>query len=54
MPAKYGRYFLQTGVLKALVALATSDKADRSQGQQSTEKRKKWFIGPKEEKKYSQ
>jgi hypothetical protein len=53
MPGKYGTDFLQTGMLKALVVLATFDEAARSQGQRSAERREKWFRGAKEEKKYT-
>lgn len=41
-------------MLKALLILTNFDKAARSQGQRSTERKKKWFSGPKEEKKHIQ
>lgn len=36
------------------VSLAIFDEAARSQGQRSSERRKKWFRGLKEDKHYSQ
>lgn len=47
-----GQRFSTGGLTTDLIALATLDEAARSQGQRSSERRKKWFSGPKEEKKY--